>query len=86
MNFKVGDKVVEISSGDIGVIAAIRSNNVSRWAHYVEWETGERSGETLWLHAAELKHLQETNAVDLSGEKIVIAGVTYILMRNADNV
>lgn len=86
MSFKIGDKVMEIKTGDIGVVSDIRPNSFTESAHYVEWETGVSSGENLWIRPEEIKLFEQTKVSDLSGEKIVIAGVTYILMRNADNV
>lgn len=80
MNFNIGDKVVEISSGDIGVVQRIEPTAYCKNAHYIHWQTGLEAGSTLWLRPEEIKLYIEID-VDLVGQTIEIAGRTYKLAR-----
>ena len=73
--FKVGDRVREISTGDIGVITR-RNNLHDSWC--VKYETGDSEGRELWSWEEELKFISNDS---LNGTEIVIGGVTYILQR-----
>lgn len=80
MNFNIGDKVVEISSGDIGVVDRIVPTAYCKNAHYVRWETGVEAGANLWVKPEDIKLFIEID-VDLVGQIVQIAGRTYKLVR-----
>lgn len=58
--FKIGDRVREDYSGDIGYIT--RKHNDIENAFWVAWETGYDAGEECWVYACEiLPHIKEQN-------------------------
>ena len=76
--FKIGDKVVEIKTGDRGTIVEDHPSHGRGW--WVKWETGNDEGEILFLE--EYKMELDTNAyLDMDDKEITIDGVVYILKR-----
>lgn len=58
--FKIGDRVREDYSGDIGCI--VRKHKDSEDAFWVAWETGYDAGKECWVYACEiLPHIKEQN-------------------------
>ena len=49
MRFKIGDRVCDREDGDVGVIKEEHPNG---W--WVLWETGDATGERLWLEEIEM--------------------------------
>lgn len=57
MAFKIGDRVCDLSDGDIGIVKKEHYN----WKNpnfqdgwWVLWETGEFAGQRLWLGESEM--------------------------------
>ena len=88
MDFKVGDRVREIKTGDIGVITKIYGYNLHPHVYnswWILWETGSCKGQELHLQEDEISHCTvnvEKSPTDLSGSKMTINGITYTLVKD----
>lgn len=52
--FKIGERVVDKSTGDIGVIVREVEYEENSW--YIMWETGKDAGRELWLREEEMAY------------------------------
>ena len=58
--FKVGDKVVEKATGDVGVIS-YKADNVGQDCWYISWQSGTCVGYSNSLHECDFKLVEETD-------------------------
>lgn len=55
VKFKVGDVVVDIDSGDVGIVTEVPQYN---YIVHVDWKTGSDRGKVKWLDGGDLIHIQ----------------------------
>lgn len=55
-SINVGDGVVDINSGEVGIVIAVPEYNSI--AH-VDWKTGPDRGKVKWLDRGDLIHIQD---------------------------
>lgn len=61
--FKVGDKVVEISTDEAGVVVDIESHAAYGEMVWIRWSYGEVE---MWCSPHELKHESQPSAIEVS--------------------